>query len=94
MVGGGGVGVGLGPGVGGGSTVEAAAVGLGRAVAAPGTVLGWLGPADPGIVRRMLIITGTATSRNATMAQARMTNGAFELLGGGGGCGGGHPGST
>ena len=94
VVEGGGVGVGLGPGVGGGSTVEAAVVGLGRAVGAPGTVLGCLGPADPGIVRRTPITTGTATSTNATMAQARMTNGAFELLGGGGGWGGGHPGST
>lgn len=93
LVEGGVVGVGLGPGVGGGSTV-AAAVGLGWAVAAPGTVLGCLGPADPGIVRSTPIITGTATSTNATMAQARTTNGAFELLDGGGGWGGGHPGST
>ena len=43
-VGGGVFGVGVGPGVGGGKTVEAAAVGLGRAVAAPGTVVGWAGP--------------------------------------------------
>ena len=90
---GGELGEGLAVGVGGGGRVESAAVGVG-AVAAPGALLGSAAPAAAETIRRVPIITGTATSRKATVAQITMISGARELLRGGGGGGGGQRGSA